>query len=448
MRKIADRQLTFPLHPMNSKSNRKWQVISRMLDDNPGIARLVWRDLTIGEDGTPVADTGANGMTADQVLRFALVMMCESLAYRKLQERVEDSITLRAFCRVEFEEVPSFTTLNDNVRKLRPATLKAINDIVVLYAKELKIEDGSQVRIDTTAVESNIHYPLDSRQLSDTVRVVARILQDLRRRRPELELRFHDHTRSAKKLLYKISNARGMKKKKPLYRKLVKLARLTSGYGKDAAELLRSARLEPAVLCALDEFCCLAEAVIEQTERRVFHGESVPANEKVLSIFEPHAYVIKKGQREPAYGHKVCFTGGKSNLILDCHILQGNPADTDEFIPALERHADLYGKVPARVAADGGFTSKLNGRDAKGMGVGDIAFSSLKGNKLCELIESERLYKQMRKWRAGIEGVISTAKRAYGLSRCTWKGLKSFKAYVHLGVLAFNLVTLARHLMN
>ena len=448
MRKIADYQLTLSFQPIKRRNSRKWHRISEILDANPEIADLVRRDLTTRKDGSQANDTGADGMTGDHALRFAIVKMCEGLSYRKLADRVDDSIILRAFCRVEFTKVPAFTTLNDNIKKLRPDTLKAINDIIMLYAKERKIETGRQTRIDTTAVEANIHYPRDSRQLWDSVRVITRILKGIASDHPELDFHFHDHTRSAKKLLYNISNARGMKKRKPLYRKLLKIARKTVGYGGQTVAMLRALKLELEITTTLAEVRRLGQAVIEQTERRVLYGESVPAQEKVLSIFESHVDVIVKGQREPTYGHKVCITSGKSNLILDCQIFRGNPADTDEFIPALERHEKLYGRVPLKVATDGGFTSKDNANDAKEMGVRDIAFSSLKGNKLSDLIKSERVYKKLRKWRAGIEGIISAAKRAYGLSRCNWSSFESFKAYVHLGVLAFNLTMLARHLLN
>jgi len=444
MRKIADRQLALSLQPTNSKNHHHWRKISEILDANPEIAALVWHDLSTTKNGKPVKRTGADGLTGDQVLRFAIVKMCEGLSFRKLETRVDDSIALRAFCRVEFTKVPRFTALNDNIKKLRPHTLQAINDLVVQYAQERQIETGRQVRIDTSAVEANIHHPRDSRQLSDAVRVITRILTCIAAEHPGLDLPFHDHTRAAKKLLYKITNARGMKKKKPLYCKLLKAAVKTVGYGRQAVNILRAFRLEPHIANVLAEYCRLGQAVIEQTERRVLRGESVPAQEKVLSMFEPHTDVIVKGQRDPIYGHKVCFTGGKSNLILDCQVFRGNPADTDEFIPALERLQKLYGKAPLKVAADGGFTSKDNADLAKAMGVRDIAFSSLKGNKLTDLIKSKHVFKKLRKWRAGIEGVISAAKRAYGLSRCNWSGFESFKAYVHLGVLAFNLTMLAR----
>jgi len=448
MRKKADRQLALPFQRVDSRSSREWAKISDILDANPKIAELVWRDLTTRKDGSRVNNTGAPGMRGDQVLRFAIVMFKKNLSYRELRERVEDSISIRKFCRMEFKKVPAVSVLHDNINKLRPETIMEINRILMLYAKQRKVENGRQVRTDTTGVAANIHYPRDSRQLCDSIRVITRIIGGLRTDCPRFDSPFHDHTRVAKKLLCKITNTRGMDNKRPLYRKLLTVARRTLGYGLDAVAELEASGIEPDVAPVLAGQCRLAQAVIEQTERRILRDESVPAAEKVLSIFEPHVDVIQKGQREPVFGHKVCFTGGKSNLILDCRVFRGNPADVDEFLPALQRHKQLYGRAPLKVAADGGFSSKPNGQKAKSMGVRDIAFSSLKGNKLTDLIRSERLYKKLRKWRAGIEGIISAAKRAYGLTRCTWSGFESFRAYVHLGVLAFNLVTLARHLLH
>ena len=208
-------------------------------------------------------------------------------------------------------------------------------------------------------------------------------------------------------------------------------------------ELLIAAELRSG----LEEFTPLAQRVIDQSARRVLHGEQVPAEEKIVSIFEPHSDIIVKGQREVVYGHKIFLTGGTSNLILDCVVEKGNPADSEQFMPALERHLERFGKAPNDVATDGGFASKANGEDARALGVQNVAFSTLKGNTLSELVQSTRIYKQLRKWRAGIEGLISAIKRAFGLDRCTWRGYESFQAYVHLSVLAFNLQTLARHLL-
>lgn len=184
-----------------------------------------------------------------------------------------------------------------------------------------------------------------------------------------------------------------------------------------------------------------------QSRRRVLLGEDVPAQEKVLSIFEPHTDILKKGQREIVYGHRVLFTGGKSNLILDSVTERGNPADAARFIPALDRQKEPYGHLPEQVATDAGFASKPNARKALARGVKDLVFVAPQHKSLRELIKETRAYKQLRKWRAGIEGIISAGKRAFGLDRCTWSGFQSFKAYVQLAVPAFNLQTLARHLL-
>ena len=455
MRIVSDRQKTLSFTSVRVSARQRWETISDVLDANPQIAALVWDDLTTGKDGKRKKKTGARGMSAEQVLRFAIVQRYEDLSYRRLYDRVEDSVVLREFCKAQFERVPAVSTLQENIKRLRPETLERVNGAIVLYAKREGVEDGKRVRIDTTGVENNIHYPRDSRLLWDSVRVLTGILRRAETELPWLTGKFSDHTRSAKKLLFKITNSRGSKRSKPLYRKLIATTRKVEGYGQRALELLGPEMCNDfdemfiAADCAsaLEHFLPLVQSVIEQAERRVIKSEQVAAADKVLSIFEPHADIIKKGQREIIYGHKVLVTGGKSNLILDCRILEGNPADSEQFIPALARHRELFGKTPRQVATDAGFASKRNGDAARQMGVKDIAFSATKGNKLSELVTSDRIYKALRKWRAGIEGIISAGKRAYGLTRCNWRSFESFKSYVQLAVLTFNLHTLARHML-
>ena len=456
MRLIVNPQTTFHFQHTTSSGKEQWNKIAEIMDANPQIPTMVWNDLSTNRDGSPKKNTGAKGMSGEQVLRFAIVKMRQGLSYRNLHDRVDDSIALREFCRVPFERVPAFTTLQENIKKLRPQTLARINDVIISYARQRKIENGYQVRIDTTAIESNIHHPVDSEQLWDCVRVITRILRGVETEVPRLHGRFSDHTRVAKRLRYKLHNVRGKENRKALYRKLIKVTRKVAGYGRQAIEELHPQRCLPcedplrviAFTDALKHFLPLAQAVIAQSERRVLHGEAVPAQQKVVSIFEEHTDIIKKGQREIIYGHKILFTGGKSNLILDCVIRRGNPADAEQFVAALERHRRRFGRAPKKVATDGGFASKDNAVKARAMSVQDIAFSTPKGNKLSELVKSEHTYKRLRKWRAGIEGVISAAKRAFGLDRCTWSGFESFQSYVLLGVLAFNLQSLARHLLT
>lgn len=455
MRLISNKQTTFCFNHTKTSGRKQWKKIAEILNANPDISVMVWNDLNTKKDGSPKKNTGAKGMTADQILRFAIVKMREELTYRALHDRVDDSICLRDFCDVTYTSVPAFTTLNDNIKKLRPETLKRVNDAIVIYAEKLGVEDGKEIRIDTTAMESNIHHPIDSALLWDCIRVITRVLRNIETNFSRLHRCFSDHTRSAKKLLFKLYNARGIKQRKKLYRKLLKIARRVVDYAYQAIEALD---VNNCVGCEdifqaiafqqeLTHFTTLAEKVIEQTKRRIINGEKVEAKDKIVSIFEEHADIIVKGQREITYGHKVLFVGGRSNLILDCRVEQGNPADANQFIPALERQNKLFDKVPEKVATDSGFASKANGKAAIALGVKDVAFSTRKGNKLSELVQSVRTYKRLRKWRSGIEAIISTAKRAFGLDRCDWSGFDSFQSYVQLGVLAFNLQTLARHLL-
>jgi len=455
MRIFSERQRSLSFYQSLPSVTQEWDMIASILEASPDIERRVWEDLTTDAKGGRKKPTGAKGMPAEQVVRFAVVKMKEQLSYRDLQARVADSICVRGFCLVGSDNVPVFTTLQVNIKRIRPQTWEAINDAIIAYACDRGVEDGQRVRIDTTGVKTNIHHPTDSHQLWDSVRVLARILQRVETDVPRLRGAFHDHRRAAKRLFYRIHNTRGQDNKKPLYKRLIALAEKTVAYGRTAMDALMAnqcACFEEMLAAAehtaqLNQFVPLAERVIDQSRRRVLLGEDVPADEKVLSIFEPHTDIIKKGQREILYGHKVLFTGGKSNLILDCTIEQGNPADAAQFIPALDRHEEQFGHIPEQVATDAGFASKANARDAQTKGVKDVVFAAPRKKDASGTDRDSKTYKQLRKWRSGIEGIISATKRAFGLDRCTWSGFESFQAYVQLAVLAFNLQTLARHLL-
>lgn len=178
----------------------------------------------------------------------------------------------------------------------------------------------------------------------------------------------------------------------------------------------------------LKRYIELANRVIDQTERRVIHDESVPASDKIVSIFEPHTDIIVKDNRETFYGHKVCLTGGSSNLILDCVIEEGNPADCTLTDKMLDRQKDIYGRYPLKVALDGGFASVNNLKSAKSKGIKDVCFAKRRGLEVEDMCRSQWVYKRLRRFRAGIESGISWLKRCFGLTCCTWKTLRSFKS--------------------
>ena len=194
----------------------------------------------------------------------------------------------------------------------------------------------------------------------------------------------------------------------------------------------------------VDHYLALIARLIAQTQRRVFDGETVPAGEKLVSLFEPHADIIVKGGRQVQYGHKLNLATGRSGLILDVVIETGNPADAERFLPMLDRHIARSGAPPRQTAADGAYASRTNLVAAKLRGVSDVAFHKKCGIAVAEMVKSPWVYRRLRSFRAGIEAAISCLKRAYGAARCTWRGLEHFKAYIWSAVVAYNLVLWAR----
>jgi len=314
-----------------------------------------------------------------------------------------------------------------------------------VHAKGENIDKGRKARIDCTVVESNIHKPFDSIQLFDSVRVLTRLLYKARDEYG-IKVVFTDHRRRAKRRMVGIQYAKNKKQRFPLYKDLLKITQKTIGYTIAAERLLPYSTSITlfALLNDIRHYGDLARQVYDQTYRRVIQSESVPADQKVVSIFEEHTDVIVKDRRDVHYGHKICLTGGASNLILDCVILEGNPADTDLVEQMLDRQKQIYGRYPLKVALDGGFASKDNLSIAKQRKIEDVCFAKKRGLKETDMCRSNYVYKKLRRFRAGIESGISWLKRSFGLTRCTWKGFRSFKCYVLSSVVAANLLTMAR----
>jgi transposase, IS5 family len=446
MRKKSKKQM--PLMPEASDHPQAVELenISRILDANPTICDLAMQDLS--EVGQKANRSGARGMTADQVVRAAIVKQMLNFTYKELAFHIVDSNSLRRFMRIGIADKGfKKSVLNKNVKALSPQTWEAINAQLVQYADDEKIEKGRQVRIDCTVVESNIHEPTDSSLLWDSVRVLTRLLY---RAKEDFGLRisFQDHTRRAKRRLLGIMNSRSKKVRKSKYTDLIKVTNKSIGYAQRAIEAIDKVASISHGLVALrldlNQYSQLATRVVDQTQRRVLLGEDVPASDKVVSLFETHSDIIVKDRRDTFFGHKVCLTGGASNLIVDCLIVDGNPADSSLTVDMLDRQKELYGRYPLKVALDGGFASKDNLNKAKEKQIKDVCFAKKRGLEVEDMCRSQWVYDRLRRFRAGIESGISWVKRCFGMTRCTWKGLRSFKSYVWASIVSANLLTLAR----
>jgi len=424
---------------------KELDAISAIIENNLSICDYILQDLNKGK--LIKSNTGARGMTAEQVFRAAVVKHKYGFTYEDLAFHLSDSEALRKFCRIDKKGFKK-STLQKNIKAISEQTWQAILEAILGYAKDEGIEKGRKVRFDCTAVESNIHEPFDNVQLWDCVRVLTRLL-NLAKVDFGIKINFTDHQRVARKTMNSIRNAKQAKKRNKDYEKLIKTTRKVLKYAKNAKEILESMSCPDiriiGLIAEIEHYATLTEKVINQTERRVIHGEKVPASEKIVSIFEEHTDIIKKDNRDDYYGHKILLAGGASNLILDCKVLEGNPADVTLVEEALDRQNELYGRYPLKVALDGGFASKANLEIAKSKeGIKDVCFSKKRGMEEADMCRSNYVYKKLWRFRAGIESGISWLKRCFGLTRCTWKGFESFKCYVLSAVVAANLVTLAR----
>ena len=434
-------------HILDHPQSKELEVISDIIDANSTICGHVLQDLN--KNKSLSHRSGAHGMSADQILRCAIIKTLFGFTYGELAFHIVDSQSIRWFCRIGIAEKGfKKSALNKNIKSITDRTWNAINRDILGYARQENIEKGRQVRVDCTCVETNIHEPSDSSLLWDGVRVLTRLIE---RSRDDFGIKFgsfQNHTRRAKRRMLGVMNAKNKKQRKKAYTDLLKVTRKVLGYASRAIEVIKSSSCPDPILieitCHIERYAQLTAQVVQQTERRVMFGENVAAQEKVVSIFEPHSDIIRKDNRDTIYGHKVCLTGGASNLILDCLILEGNPADTSLVEPVLDRMKAIYDRYPLKAAFDGGFASKNNLEKAKSHQVKDVCFAKKRGLTETNMCRSKYVYHRLRRFRAGIESGISWLKRCMGFARCMWKGFRSFKSYVWSSIVAANLLTIAR----
>src|SRR5262250_2950395 len=435
------------------------QAICDFINKQPVLIERVRRDLM---RGLKAPDKGRHGLTAAQVLRALILMRVKNWDYRERRERIADGITLRQFTDFCCEKVPKHDAFNRSFNRLTPATLKAVNDLVVEAAVKLGLEDGSKLRVDTTVVETDIHHPTDNTLLWDVVRVLTRLIGRLAK---ALELRriagFRDRSRAAHRRMYEIQRMTTRQRQgagsrhMATYRALIAIAEeVVAGAraalqttammrGKDLMTMMKIDALRDEIA----HYCGLGARVIDQTRRRVLDGEQVPTAEKIYSIFEPHTDLIKRGKvRTPVeFGHKVFLAESAKGLITQYDVLKGNPVDEVHVAPSLKRHRRTFRRAPELYSGDRGFFSEQNLASCKHAGVKVVCIPQRGGERTArrEAYENSAPFKQGQRFRAGIEGRISVLCRGRGMKRCLAEGNERFELWVGAAVLANNLLVIA-----
>jgi len=421
--------------------------IDVLLDDEE-LYQLMRNDFARRYPKTEV--TGRKSTPVEVMLRMLTVRRLYGLSYEQTEYQVRDSLVLRKFCRVYLNDVPDDTTLIRWANLVKAETLAAYNQRVTQLATELKVTRGRKLRTDGTVVESNIHVPSDSRLLADSVRVIGRTLQRAKQvlsEQTELGAQvFRNRTRSARKTARQVGRliTRQQEAGKRAYHRLVKIAQQSVSQAKQVLQVLTESNPQQAqrLKDTLETFIPRVEQVIEQTIRRVFQDEKVPAEEKIVSIFEPHTAIIRRGKagKPVEYGRKIWLDEVEGGIVTRWKMLKGNPSDKDQWRPSLDAHQQLFGKPPTQASADRGVFSAPNEAHAKRRGVKRVVLPKPgKKSEKRRQHEKQPWFRRARKWHAGVEGRISVLKRCYNLDRCLNHGDNGFQRWVGWGVIANNL---------
>jgi IS5 family transposase len=430
------------------------RAIAGFLDTHASLVDGVRRDL---ERGLTHPATGRHGVTAPQVLRSLILMRVKNWDFRELRERIADGYTLRHFTQFESQPVPKHDAFNRAFNRLTPDTLRAINDAVVDAAVALGLEDGRKLRVDTTVVETDIHHPTDNTLLWDSVRVLTRLVRQLDDLLPRGVGPFTNRTRAARRRMQEIQRMTAKERhtqQLPTYRALigiaeqvVKAARSVVARTQGRGTILTRVAVQ-AIQREISRHCELGDRVIGQTRRRVLHGEQVPTDKKVYSIFETHTDLIKRGKvlKPIEFGHKVFLAESGGGLITQYRVLTGNPADQIQVAPSLEHHTEIFGHAPDLYSSDRGFFNDANLDRCKEAGVTLTCIPQAGGGKRSaerEALEKSPAFKKGQRFRAGIEGRISVLFRGRGMKRALVEGRDRFELLVGAAVLANNLMKIA-----
>lgn len=465
MRRIKRQQRSFAdleLERQGVRMEPVLMVVSALLDrKSEKLLKAVAADL---RRGVSKVGKGREGMSAEQALRSLVLKQIKNWSFRELRERIADGMTLREFTRFGAAKVPKHKAFHHVSAMLSPQTLRTLNAAVVDLAIALGMEDAERIRMDTTVSETDIHWPTDSGLLWDTVRVLTRNAERIVKEIPKLPERLFKRTRSARRRMQEIHRLTPREREHLQEAKYRELITITNQVMNNVRAVAAAARrmmddLEPIVARRVHQrceeitsYCKLGERVVAQTRRRVIENESVPADEKLYSIFETHTDLIKRGkaQKPVEFGRKLFLAETKRGIITDYEVIKGNPNDDVHVKPWLKRHIERFGKAPTLVAGDRGIHSVDNLQELRAKGVELECLPQRGGKKTAERAAYEKSapFKLGQRFRAGIEGRISVMRRGRGMERCRFKGEQRFALFIGLVVLANNLLVMGRYLAN
>lgn len=402
------------------------------------------------------ATRGRMGTPAEIVIRLMVLKHVRGWSYETLEREVRANMVYRMFTRIGAEKVPDAKTMGKLGQALGPEVVESVHARIVGIACEHKIVRGRKLRVDTTVVETNIHYPTDSSLLGDGVRVLTRTMQRLNSVVKTTTDKIRNRMRSTARRVMEIARAsrsRGKgveEKRKRSYQRLLtitgQVVRQAERTSQAVTEMKRRPQRARRMQQELDRMIGLVRQVMRQTKARIF-ADDTHFTDKVVSVFEPQTEVIRKGKasKPTEFGKMVKIQEAENQIITSYEVYEKRPNDSDLLVKAVEEHRDRLGQVPDLVAADAAFYSHANETALRKMGVKRVSVPNRPTkNPERRKIQKTRWFRKGQKWRTGSEGRISVLKRRHGLDRCRYRGLDGMSRWVGFGVIADNLINMGR----
>src|SRR5271168_3057630 len=434
-----------------------WMVqADRLLEDDELIDRVYEAQ---GERHEHSATKGRSQTPAEMVLRLLLLKHVRNWSFDTLEREVKLNLAYRDFTRIGMGKVPDAKTLARIAQALGGEVIAELHRRLVEMAQEEGVIQGRKLRVDTTVVETNIHYPTDSSLLGDGARVLTRTMKKIETQAGKLKRKVRDRRRSISKRVIAIATAsrhrgpEGEAKRKKQYGELLRYTRQILN---DAKRVMAEVQGLPAKkkrelrgLCEyLSEMAGRVRRVVKQAKARVLDGiTDLPG--KIVSLFEPHTEIIRKGKasKPTEFGKLVKIQEAENQIVTHYEVFEERPADSDLLVDAVAKHQELLGRTPEVVAADAGFYSQANEKALEERGIPHVSIPNKNTkSEARRKHQKQRWFKNGQRWRTGCEGRISVLKRRHGLDRCLYPGLNGMKRWVGMGVIADNLINIGLQL--
>jgi len=432
-------------HP-DWKRHPEFGMFDTILENHPYLLDIVASDITAGNKDS---NFGRGDMpSVEQIMRAAIYKEQKGYDYRELELAQTDSRICEHFVKINPLRPFSFQMLQKYISRITEASLSKLMVELNKIAIDEGIETLEKFREDSTVVETNIHYPTNNSLVWDCIKESHRLLKHLKEEIDSLD--YENYRTEGKKTYFKINVSKTSDQRADLFRKqlelFIKCINQVSNIVKKNLEYGTNIRVI-GIIAALESLLPLMNMVFQMTYNKEILGEQVPSDDKIFSIYELHTDIIVKGRRECKFGHVIDIGTGTSNLILTCAMHGEKISDEKQFGPTLDKLKSDYEMTPEDVATDGGYASKKNLEYAIESGIKNVVFNKIT-RSMKNIVESPSKEDELKKWRSGIEAVISNLKRGFNLKRCTWKGWEHFKQKVYWSIISYNIRVMTSHILK